>query len=354
MASRVIEGCRGLALRITHHSLAGKAEARVRCQRLKLARAVLAIVLLALPWQLFPNEGAILTGRISPPPHVLKLPSDITVTLTLARGNPVTLRVHATGFFEFVEVPFGTWTIRLESSGYETVSVPVEIQGSLVQLDIRLGAPVVQTKTRAGGAQTVLARLLAVPERAKREIKKAERSSKMGSPSEAIHHWNNALRIFHNLPEGYTNLAHEYLRTGNKKEAIAALKESIALDPARPAAHFNLGLIYLEDKDYRGCISHMEQAVSLNPGERRGTEILTECYCLVGEFDKALSSYIVLARMSGHPAMAWMNIGECRMRSGRFAEAEEDFRRFLSLQAVGPQSERAQEFLKELSAALHK
>ena len=63
---------------------------------------------------------------------------------------------------------------------------------------------------------------------------------------------------------------------GRVKEAIAAYKKAIEIDPVAPSAHYNIALIYAERQDWTQAVFWFEEALRANPADKDAAQLLAK------------------------------------------------------------------------------
>jgi tetratricopeptide (TPR) repeat protein len=109
-----------------------------------------------------------------------------------------------------------------------------------------------------------------------------------------------------------------------------ALKRAVALEPARAERHLALGRAYLRD-DLLSARASFEKALALRPGDDGARAYLGATFKQMGQFDQALRLLTALSERYPRDRQLWMEIGLCRLQSGRNAEAESAFSRLLAV-----------------------
>lgn len=127
-----------------------------------------------------------------------------------------------------------------------------------------------------------------------------------GDAEEAIHHYQAALNIRPEWPEGWWYLGTLYADTSRFTDAISVFKRLTEANPKLGPAWASLGLSEFELKDYQNSLVHLRQAQELGfaevPGvEKPATYHLALLLNLNGEFEDAFS---LLAYEFGKEALA--------------------------------------------------
>jgi serine/threonine-protein kinase len=129
-------------------------------------------------------------------------------------------------------------------------------------------------------------------------------------------------------------------RQGKHDEAIAAYGEVIRLQPDHVGAHINLGGILCDIKhDYDGALVAFREALRLQPDAAGAHGNVGEVLAIQGKLDEALVAYHETIRLA--PDDAWANcvLGHCLRRKGQYAEALAHLQRGHELHSKHPEWE---------------
>lgn len=86
---------------------------------------------------------------------------------------------------------------------------------------------------------------------------------------------------------------------GNFEGARAAAARMLARDPNSAEAIELLGRIAMQERKWDEAAGYLERAIGIDPLNRRGLELLTACYRLMGNGNKAADAKARLARLGG-------------------------------------------------------
>jgi tetratricopeptide (TPR) repeat protein len=123
------------------------------------------------------------------------------------------------------------------------------------------------------------------------------------------------------------SLATEFLRAGRPADAIAPLREAVALDPLNPLIQHDLGLAYLEVGRVSDAIAALKWAVASNPRYADAHFRLGIALEKVGDIGGAIVAYDRATQL--HPSLteAWFRAGALVYELGHRDEAIGCFRR---------------------------
>jgi protein O-GlcNAc transferase len=114
-------------------------------------------------------------------------------------------------------------------------------------------------------------------------------------------------------------------------EAIATLKQAIALAPQDAQLHGGLGRLYLEKREFAGAESEMKIAVQLDKGNVVYWKDLTATFYKEGNYAAALAGYDVVDKMEKPGAGVWFIRGLCYDKLNQVQPALDAYRKFLDL-----------------------
>jgi tetratricopeptide (TPR) repeat protein len=122
-------------------------------------------------------------------------------------------------------------------------------------------------------------------------------------------------------------LATEFLRAGRPADAIAPLREAVALDPLNPLIQHDLGLAYLEVGRLTDAIAALKWAVASNPRYWDAQFRLGIALEKVGDIGGAIIAYDRATQLNPSLTEAWFRAGALVYELGHRDEAIGCFRR---------------------------
>jgi tetratricopeptide (TPR) repeat protein len=154
---------------------------------------------------------------------------------------------------------------------------------------------------------------------------------KLGRHGEAIEASKKAVNI-RPSPESYFNigLANYYLK--QYREAEAAYKQSIKLDPYNAAdAYYALGLTYRDAGQFDDEVGAYKNAIRLRSDYASAYDRLGQRYLLMKRYPEAIEAFKQVAMLKPSDANAQNSLGETYAAAGRNDEAVESFRQAIRL-----------------------
>lgn len=129
------------------------------------------------------------------------------------------------------------------------------------------------------------------------------------------------------------NLGIEYMRAGNMESALDRLKRALDADPGYFGTHNALGLLYQRLGEPALAERHFKRAIALNPGDSGSKNNYALFLCQSNRFDEAEKTFLaaIANPLYETPAAAYSNAGTCALMDKRTADAENFFRRALTI-----------------------
>lgn len=113
-----------------------------------------------------------------------------------------------------------------------------------------------------------------------------------GMTDEAIHYFEEAIKIDKSFPPSYNNLGYLLFNQGRYKESEKAFKSYIRLIPDEPNPHDSIGDLYLRMGNYELAINHYEKALELNPDFMTSRRNIGVSRIFLGEFEEARAVFL--------------------------------------------------------------
>jgi serine/threonine protein kinase/tetratricopeptide (TPR) repeat protein len=138
--------------------------------------------------------------------------------------------------------------------------------------------------------------------------------------------------IAEDLLEVRLALASVYQNTGKIAQAIAELRQAVALAPSSDTAYRLLGRAYLAGNNKEEALKAFATAISINPYHWSNYNQLGYAHFTLGDYDKAAAAYLKVIELepesfSGHNDLGWVYFV-----TGRYPEAIAELQKALALQ----------------------
>ncbi len=139
----------------------------------------------------------------------------------------------------------------------------------------------------------------------------------LGQHQRAIDDFNNAIRLKPNYAYAYNNRGIAYFALGQHQRAIDDFNEAIRLKPNYAGAYYNRGMAYGIKGRYQLAINDYNKAITLKPNyadayNNRGTD-----YVKLGQYQRAIENYNEAIRLKPDNADAYNNRGFVYLNQGK-------------------------------------
>ena len=152
-----------------------------------------------------------------------------------------------------------------------------------------------------------------------------------GDDAEAIHHYEEAVRLRPNYTDARFNLALELSREDRSDEAMQQLLEVIRIEPDSSDARQILGLIFSKKGRMDEALVQFQEAVRLKPDFAEGRSNFGKALMQAGRMDEAISQLQEAVRLRPDFAEARNRFGIALARQGRTNEAINQFQEAVRL-----------------------
>ncbi len=147
---------------------------------------------------------------------------------------------------------------------------------------------------------------------------------------EALAHHAAAVRL---RPEYlyYFNLANALMDAGRPAEAVPNYQQALRLNPNSSQAHHNLGLALQAQGQAEAAMNEFRAALQLQPDYESAEHNLANRLANAGRLDEAIAHYLAALRLDPNHAETYNGLGICYAIQGKYAEAERQFREAVRL-----------------------
>lgn len=213
--------------------------------------------------------------------------------------------VHADGGFDFHNVPYGDYQIRVSRSNGEIVLMqqvavssttpPIELILPREQVNRPPSGPVSVTQLKHPPARKAFAAFVA-----------AQRLSESGQYEKAAGELEKAIRISPEYAEAYTNLAVQQARLGHFEEALRDCQRAMELTRPNAANLSNMAYALFRLRRYPEAVVAARTAVRLEPGNDKARYMLGTL--LVMDWRTIREGITQLERVTGSVPAAQANL----------------------------------------------
>jgi tetratricopeptide (TPR) repeat protein len=154
--------------------------------------------------------------------------------------------------------------------------------------------------------------------------------------SEAIEHFQQAMRLNPKYPDVYSNLGVVFIQMNRPLEAIKNCEQALRLKPAYPEAQYNLGLALAHTGRLQEAIEHYQQALALTPYYPDAENDLGSALLQTGRPEEAVTHFQQALRLRPNFLSAHYNLGSVFTILGKYQQAIEHYSHALSLKYNDP------------------
>jgi tetratricopeptide (TPR) repeat protein len=213
-------------------------------------------------------QGGTIRGRLLLPGGYT-LNEATRISLETGRGVKAIVFTDNQGQFIFPGLTPGTYQVVIEGDRvrYETTTANVEVfPNSPAFLSIVLREKK-GSKTKNGENSVSVEELdAAVPSKAKKEFERAGVAAADGKTAQAIAHLRQAIAIYPRYLMAHNDLGAQLLGQGKLAEAAEELRRALEIDPKAFNPHLNLGIVLVQQKNFSEAAAILKVTVSLNAG----------------------------------------------------------------------------------------
>ena len=125
-----------------------------------------------------------------------------------------------------------------------------------------------------------------------------------GKATEAIPHYQSALRLNPGYLDAHKSLANALIRVGKLPEAIAEYKQALKIHPEDVEAHCNLGVALLQTGEVSEAMRQWERALQINPDLDVAHDSLGAVNVRLGRVREAIAEYEEALRINPNDEVA--------------------------------------------------
>jgi tetratricopeptide (TPR) repeat protein len=144
-----------------------------------------------------------------------------------------------------------------------------------------------------------------------------------GKASDAIGHYEEALRIKPDSTEAHDNLGLALAGLGRKQEAIGQYEQALRINPNDAEAHDDLGVVLKDQGKVAEAMAQYEEALRINPDFTEAHNNLGVALKGQGQVAEAIGQYEEALRLNPDYAEAQSNLAAALAQLGRMPEAAE-------------------------------
>ncbi len=195
---------------------------------------------------------------------------------------------------------------------------------------------------------------LNVPQKARKEVDKANEAMAEQNWKKAQEHLEKALAIAPQYATAYNNLGVLYAKTNDIPHEEEALKKAIAADDHFAPAFVNYGKMCILQKNFPLAETLLQKAVTVEPGNVESLMLLADAEYMNRHFDAAIVSarQALFVRVAEHPIfLCSLHIAaRSYQQEGHQQEALAEFQVFLVEEPKGPRADHVRGDIAKIEA----
>lgn len=258
------------------------------------------------------------------------------------------------GKFRFRDLPAGEYTLAVFVPGQgerrQTVEVgPGTADGKgRVTITVQINAQTVSIGSTSR-TQTVSARELSIPERARHEFEEAQKELGRRQVDAAVKHLEKAVDIAPLYAPAWNSLGTIAYQSHRLAEAEYRFRKALAADPGSFEPAVNLGGTLLTEGKLDDALKYNLDAVASRPHDALANSQLGLNYYLLGNLDLG-EKYLETAEQidPGHFSYPQLALAQIDLRRNKPEEAAKQLRDFLKRHPDAPEAARVRDILASL------
>lgn len=281
-------------------------------------------------------------------------PANLSVQLVQALGGTVDMRsTDGTGTATFTNIAPAKYKLVVSGVGIDKVESPV--------FDLTGGGPhdteYVTVHNNAGPAAStpggnVNAAELQIPDKAKKEYDRGNKSAEDKDWAAAQEHFQKALELYPKYALAENGLALTYASMGQGQKAVETFRAAILLDEHLPTANKYLGQFYYDNHEYKEAEPYLKRAAEADPDAQMLTA-LANCELRNGELDQALANAQKVYTLKDHKKYAVAHLIAAEVYTNRklTKETAAEYQEYLKEDPKSPIAEKVRAALQQLQAS---
>jgi tetratricopeptide (TPR) repeat protein len=228
------------------------------------------------------------------------------------------------GYFEFHNVPKGSYYIRVRLEGFENVNYPVDVPGTpYVFVFLNGSAQLARGAAALGGNRVVDIRQLAanIPKQAIKEYENAVHELRDHNTQRAIERLEKSIKLAPDFYEAHLGLGQEYRKAGRLDTAEKELTRAFELNPHEVTPLIHLGEIYLDKNNFERAAEVLSQATRIEPGSAIAHYALGRARYKLSDYAEAERAFTRAALLDKDFEAAELMLLHAYVRQGKLSAA---------------------------------
>jgi len=282
-------------------------------------------------------------------------PPGIHVVLESAEGGTVEdCRTEQGGKCKLRPTSAGVYIVRLSEPGYREETVRVELINTMrgyASLDLK---PLPDSSGLNNPVNTVSAAELSIPEKARQEFEKGQKSLDQHKLDEGISHLRKAISSYEAFPRAHLLLGSAHLEQQKWSEAKSDLTRAVQLDDKLADGYLELGAVYNQTREYPDAETVLRKGLELKPDAAGGHYEIAKTYWALGRWQEAAPHITIAVSKLPDLAPAHVLMGNILLRQNDPAGALKEYQTYLKLAPDGPMSSGVREMVAKIQKASNK
>lgn len=260
------------------------------------------------------------------------------------------------GAAEFAGVPVGMYHVQVSGDGIETTnSDTFEVDNRKISQ-----AQYVTVRKRddsgpkpvSGHSTIVSATDLNVPDKARKELDKANEEMALQNWKKAKEHLDKAIALAPQYVTAHNNLAVLYAKTNDLPNEEEALKKAISLDAHFAPALLNYGKLCLRQKNFPQAEALLQKAITADPNDTEILLLLANAEYMNRHFEAAITSAHQAHSSQEHPAFVHYIAARAYQQLNQQQQAVNEFQAFLKEEPKGPRADYVRNDMAKIQSAM--
>jgi tetratricopeptide (TPR) repeat protein len=277
----------------------------------------------------------------------------------LLAGGTATVGVTYTsdlGEATFTGIPVGSYYLEVSGEGIQETSTDSfmvdERKGSQYQWITVHRTEGSGPKPVSAHASLVSATDMNVPNKARKEVDKANQEMAMQNWKKSLEHLNQAIALAPQWATAYNNLGVLYARMNDIPHEEEALQKAVSLDPKFAPALINYGKVCIRQKNFPQAEEMLQKAVSVEPNNPESLMLLADAAYMDRHFDAAITaSRQAHASAQDHPSFVHYIAARAYQQENHPSEALAEFKVFLVEEPKGPRADHVRGDVAKIESA---
>jgi len=288
-------------------------------------------------------------GRSAGPYLQVRLLGGGTATMGTTYTNDV-------GEASFSGLPVGSYSIEVSGDGIQTTSTDSfmvdERKISQSQWITVHRVDDSGPKPVSAHASLVSATDMNVPNKARKELDKANQDMAMQNWKKSLQHLNQAISLAPGWATAYNNLGVLYAKMNDIPHEEEALKKAVSLDDHFSPALINYGKLCIRQKNFPQAEELLQKAVTAEPNNPESLMLLADAAYMDRHFDAAIAAADrAHASSPDHPSFVHYIAARAYQQENKQAQALAEFKIFLQEEPKGPRADHVRGDIAKIESA---